>query len=352
MNTWWITYLLLLKIFTQTPLAIHVSSQPLGKDLLQGFSSLRLKHLSWKKQEFWRTGFDDETVGEWGLTKPKLLYFILKLMNDHLFPFACLVEANKDECRIRRAQNVAKGHGLDSLGGVQFGQRKHVVCTLHCMISKKSQTAHIYRTAHSVLHLSRNHCKMTLKLASKLFGGLEDLLNLLRLWVLTIKSTVHDDIHEFQQRVLASQFPPAVNMNTLFISFLIHFSSSKTSHTGPLRSLVPTSHWRWTSPKRAPSDLCLRTWRNTHGPQDSPQHRVNSRSVDFSLDFSMLAELRIDTLWIENDENIWKCLQAYKNTTSNYKLPVELRGAFLSAAKKQILCELSVFKLTSVHRIP
>lgn len=70
---------------------------------------------------------------------------------------------------------------------------------------------------------------MTLKLASKLFGGLEDLLNLLRLWVLTIKSTVHDDIHEFKQRVLASQFPPAVNMNTLFISFLIHFSSSKTS---------------------------------------------------------------------------------------------------------------------------
>ena len=54
------------------------------------------------------------------------------------------------------AQNVAKGHGLDSLGGVQFGQRKYVVCTLYCVI-RKDQKWHTFDfcTAHSENHLSR-----------------------------------------------------------------------------------------------------------------------------------------------------------------------------------------------------
>ena len=65
-------------------------------------------------------------------------------------------------------------------------------------------------------------------------------------------------------RVLAFRFPPSSGEH------LIHFSTSKNLYHAQIRSLVPTSHWRWTSPKRAPSDSYLRTWHEC-GFQDSPK---------------------------------------------------------------------------------
>ena len=181
---------------------------------------------------------------------------------------------------------------------------------------------------------------MILQLASKLFGGMEDLLNLLRLWVLTIKSTVHDDIHQFKQRVWASQFPPSSGAHEHFLHVipdpffdlqnLPHSAKEPCSNislamdkpkAGSFGFVFKNLAWVW-SPRLSQTGVSLNSLNKKHllnramcSVSVIQTFRMNSSS-SVSLDFSMLVELRIDTLWIENDEKAYSKPKTQHRITS------------------------------------